>query len=332
MKKLLTAFMLVMFLFCELYSQEKTPAIVEDSQSKEETIANAEKKEKKDYSAEFWVYGSVPVVVVAWGIGAWGWGTASKPHFENDGWGLEQCSYTGGSDKIGHTWGIYVISRVGSYAFEKSGDSRLRAGLKGLLYGQLMGLGIEIGDSFGDTYGFAWGDMVWNLGGGLFALALDLYPPLDDLLGFQLEYLPSVDHRERPDKWIEFTSDVSGQKFILALKLRGIPYLRDTFMQYFQVDFGYYTKGYWYDDSNYKFRSRHAYIGFSFNLSRVCESFIPKGKTRSALSTFFKYYHAPLGYNPDVLDYTLPGRRRNVPKAIKNAYPFLDLDDGIPER
>ncbi|MBN2402246.1 MAG: DUF2279 domain-containing protein [Spirochaetes bacterium] len=263
---------------------------------------------KKSYATEYWLFGSVPVIIIGWGIGAWGWGTASKWHFENDGWGLEQDSYTGGADKLGHTWGIYLISRVGSYAFEKSGDATNWAAFKGFLFGQLMGLGIEIGDGFGDTYGFAWGDMVWNLGGGIIAMALDMYPPLDRLIGFQMEYWPSKDHRnQRPEKWLEFTSDVTGQKFLLALKMSGIPYIQDTPAKFFQIDFGYYTRGYWFSDSSYRYKTRHAYIGFAFNLSIVSESVIPEGSWRRGFSTFFKYYHPPVAYNPDALDHTFAG-------------------------
>ena len=214
---------LIIFLFLSgnLYSQENQA--VQQNQNEPETQLPV----KKNYTTEYWLFGSVPVIIIGWGIGAWGWGTASKWHFENDGWGLEQDSYTGGADKISHSWGIYVISRVGSYAFEKSGDTRNLAAFKGFLFGQLMGLGIEVGDGFGDTYGFSWGDMIWNFGGGLIAMAMDMYPPLDRLIGFQMEYWPSKDYRkQKPEKWVEFTSDVSGQKFILALKLSGVPYIR----------------------------------------------------------------------------------------------------------
>ncbi|MDY6934849.1 MAG: DUF2279 domain-containing protein [Spirochaetota bacterium] len=293
---------LFVFLFSNLFAQE-------------EITVQIEEKQKKDYTAEYWLFGSVPALVIAWGIGTWGWGTATKWHFEGDGWGLEQDSYTGGADKWGHTWGIYLISRIGTYTFEWSGDSRTRAAIKGFIYGQFVGLGIEVGDGFGDTYGFAWGDMVWNLGGGLFALLLDLYPPIDNLLGFQMEYWPSEDHRnQKKEKWLEVTSDVSGQKYILALKLSGVPYIKDTFLKYFQIDFGYYTKGYWYNPSVDKYKTRHTYIGFAMNFSRLSESVFPKGGWRRAFSSFLKYYHPPVAYNPDALDNTLAGKTLIIPK------------------
>ena len=265
---------------------------------------------KNDITPEYWLFGSVPALVLVWGLTIWEWGTAPKWHVENDGWGIEQDSYTGGADKIGHTWGIYTVSRIGSYAFEKDGDSREWAAFKGFMFGQFVGLGIEAGDGFGDTYGLSWGDMMWNISGGIFALAFDLYPPLDNLIGFQFEYWPSKDHRERRATWIEFTSDVSGQRFIFALKLGGVPYIGSTFLKYFQIDSGYYTRGYWYNPSHWDCKSRHAYIGFAFNMSSICESVFPDGNWRASMSRFFKYYHAPLSYNPDALDYTLQGRER----------------------
>lgn len=296
MRKFLTAIVLLSLILCKTYAQ--------DISSDEDRIEQS--SSKKSNCAEYWLFGSVPVIVIVWGIGAWGWGTASKWHFENDGWGLEQDSYTGGADKMGHTWGIYTVSRIGSYAFEKTGDIKPLAAFKGFLFGQFMGLGIEIGDGFGDTYGFAWGDMVWNLGGGLIALGFDLYPPLDNLIGFQIEYWPSEDHlNQNKKKWIEVTSDVTGQKFIFALKMSGIPYIRKTFLQFFQMDFGYYTRGYWFPDSSYRYKTRHIYIGFAFNLSRVSEKFLPESPWQNGFEKFFKYYHAPIAYNPDAFDHTL---------------------------
>jgi uncharacterized protein YfiM (DUF2279 family) len=299
-----TALILLIFFSVNLYAQEKQQPVKQDP-----IVPETQLPLNKNYTTEYWLFGSVPVIIVGWGLGAWGWGTASKWQFKNDGWGIEQDSYTGGADKMAHTWGIYVISRIGSYAFEKSGDTKNRSAFKGFLFGQLMGLGIEIGDGFGDTYGFSWGDMVWNFGGGLIAMAMDMYPPLDRLIGFQMEYWPSKDYRkQKAEKWVEFTSDVTGQKFILALKLSGLPYVRETPAKFFQIDFGYYTRGYWFSHSEYSYKTRHAYIGFAFNISMVSESIIPEGSWRNGFSTFFKYYHPPVAYNPDALDHTLAGK------------------------
>ena len=169
MKRLSTVFFLFNIFFCNIYAQQTSSAGKPD-----------ETGIKQNNNLDYWLFGCVPVIVLVWGLGAWGWGTASDWHVDNDGWGLEQDSYTGGADKLGHTWGIYTISRIGSFAFEANNDSMVRAAFKGFLFGQLMGLGIEIGDGFGDTYGFAWGDVLWNLGGGIIALAFDLFPSLDN--------------------------------------------------------------------------------------------------------------------------------------------------------
>ncbi len=304
--KILSSVLIILLYTNTTFSQKNAATLLN---SDNQTASSSEQGTvEKNYTLEYWLFGSIPALVVVWGVSVWSWGSSAKWHVENDGWGIEQDSYTGGADKLGHVWGAYAASRMGSYAFEQSGDSKLRAALKGFLFGQCVGLGIEVGDGFGDTYGLAWGDMIWNLGGGLFSLMLDIYPPLDDLLGLQFEYRPSKDHIDRKEKWLEFTSDVSGQKFILALKLRGIPIIGDTFMQYFQVDFGYYTRGYWYNPSHYNYKTRHTYIGFSFNLSRICESFIPASNLKGASSRFFKYYHAPIAYNPEVFDHTLAGK------------------------
>ena len=310
MKRILSALILLILFVTALMGQENSSTstdYTENSKKNENTITA-----KKDYTTEYWLFGSIPAVVVLWGIGSWGWGTASVWHVDNDGWALEQDSYTGGADKVGHMWGIYAISRMGSYSFEKSGDSRIRGALKGFLFGQLIGLGIEVGDGFGDTYGYAWGDTIWNLGGGLIALLFDLFPPIDNLIGFQIEYWPSEDHiNQSEERWIEVTSDVTGQKFIFALKFSGIPYIRNTFFQYFQIDFGFYTRGYWFSNSTYDYKTRHLYIGFAINLGRASERALPRGNWRSAFSTFFKYYHPPIAYNPECWDRTLAGREKN---------------------
>jgi hypothetical protein len=311
MKRTAASIVLFLFLISDLYSQKKIPDS-EGATVKPGTDPGQPASILRDNTLEYYFFGSVPALVLAWGFTVWEWGTAPKWHVENDGWGIEQDSYAGGADKVAHTWGVYAVSRMATFVFERDGDSRGWSAFKGFLFGQFVGLGIEAGDGFGDTYGFSWGDMLWNVSGGAMALVFDLYPSVDDLVGFQFEYWPSKDHRARRDKWIEFTSDVSGQKFIFALKLGGIPYAGNTFLKYFQVDFGYYTRGYWYNPSHWDYESRHAYIGFSFNMSTLCESFLPDGKLRFSLSRFFKYYHAPIAYNPDACDYTLPGKVKTV--------------------
>lgn len=301
MKRLAAATAIIFFLFTEIHAQENT-AEPEQAQEKETS-----------YSAEYWLFGSVSAVLLGWGVGSWGWGSA-KFRFENDGWGIEQDSYTGGADKWSHAWGIYLCSRIGSYTFENSGDSREKSAVKGFFFGQFVGLAMEVGDGFGQTYGFAWGDMVWNFSGGVVALLFDLYPPLDNLLCFQMEYWPSEDYlSQKPEKKIEITSDVTGQKFLLGLRMSGIPFVKDTFLRYFQIDCGFYTRGYWYHPSSYTYKTRHAYIGFAFNLTTVSESLLPAGSWRNAVSRFFKYYHPPIAYNPDVLDHTFAGRTPSDP-------------------
>ena len=136
--------------------------------------------------------------------------------------------------------------------------------------------------------------------------------PLEQLFEFQFEYWPSKDYIARKNQWVEFTSDVAGQKFILGWKMSGMPYIGQTFLKYFQIDFGYYTRGYWYNPSHWDYKSRHAYIGFSIDLATVCDSVFPEGNWRTATSRFFKYYHAPLAYNPDALNYTLPGKEKII--------------------
>lgn len=294
------------------YPQDNTgqQQITQTQEDKKTTDENAGTNKKKSYKTEWLMFGSIPVGVLVWGLAIWDWGTASF-QFEGDGRGLEQDSYTGGADKVSHAWGMYTISRAGSYIFENTGDSRTTAAFKGFLFGQCVGLGIEVGDGFAKTYGFSWGDMAWNFSGGVLALLMDLYPPLDNLIGFQMEYWPSHDYLNQPKyKYIEFTSDVTGQKFMLNLKLGGIPYAGDTVLKYFQIDFGYYTRGYWYHPSTYDYKTRHAYIGFAFNLSKLSEDFIPESGYRTFFSKFFKYYHAPtpLAYNPDAFDYEFAGK------------------------
>ena len=311
MKRIAASLILVIFFISASYSQDKNPGSspgIEKAGDNVEQTAGGE----MSYSAEYWLFGSVPTVVLIWGLTVWKWGSAPKWQIKTDGWGIEQDSYTGGADKVSHTWGIYTISRFGSWAFEKNGDSRGWAIFKGFLYGQFVGLGIEAGDGFGKTYGFSCGDMTWNFAGGIMQLLFDLYPPLDNLIGFQFEYWPSKDYMARKDKWGEFTSDVSGQKFILAWKMSGMPYIGETFLKYFQIDFGYYTRGYWYNPSHWDYKSRHAYIGFAFNLSSICDSVFPEGNWRASTSRFFKYYHAPIAYNPDALDYTLPDKEKII--------------------
>ncbi|MCP4723844.1 MAG: hypothetical protein GY863_02350, partial [bacterium] len=75
MKRLAAAFILILFSFCDLYSQEKAPVTSEDTEIQEKVSLHPEKERKKNYMTEIYLFGSIPVVILAWGIGAWGWGT-----------------------------------------------------------------------------------------------------------------------------------------------------------------------------------------------------------------------------------------------------------------
>lgn len=157
-----------------------------------------------------------------------------------DGWfGVE--TYAGGADKLGHAWATMTLARMGSALLREGGWNPTGATLASAALSELLFLNVEIRDGF--YFEFSYGDLVLNTSGMLAAIALDLWPRLDEFVDFRVQYFPSARYIENIDgspnsdgspscpkgrcsRW-NIAEDYSGQTFLLALHLGAFHGLRD---------------------------------------------------------------------------------------------------------
>ena len=192
------------------------------------------------------------------GFAAWSWvawyqnprhdflldGDPSDGKFYRSFW-LGSKSYAGGADKLGHMWSTYALGRVGTELLRQWGDfDRLEASLIGAGLAEALFIAVEIVDGY--HYVFSTGDLVYDtLGAGL-AVVQSMYPNVDEMIDFRVEYWPSQAYRDHTDA--DFAEDYSGQTFHVAFHLGSIPALRDgrwsSWSRFVDVGLGFKTRGY----------------------------------------------------------------------------------------
>lgn len=203
----------------------------------------------------------VDSMITAWGFKNWKWGERSL-HFKTEDW-FEHDSDTGGSDKTGHFYMTYLLSRVLSARMEDRGWGIKDASLAGSLSGMLAMTLLEVGDGT-SNYGFSKEDLLADGLGALSAYLIRSNPEVDDFLDIRLEYLPSSGYLERTDT----ATDYSGMKHLAALKLSGFETLKDTPWRFVELQAGYYSRGYRSYDIDIA-RSQQVYMGIGLNLSEL---------------------------------------------------------------
>ena len=201
--------------------------------------------------------------IAVWGFQNWHWGTESF-HFRTEDW-FEEDSDTGGSDKTGHFYMTYLLSRVLSSRMQDRGMDLEEASLYGSLSGMLAMTFLEIGDGT-SPYGFSKEDLLADGIGALTAYLIRSNPGVDKFLDVRLEYWPSSGYLDNADT----ATDYSGMKHLVAFKFSGFDTLRDTPLGYAEVQLGYYTRGYRAYDVDIA-KSQQIYLGFGLDLTRLAD-------------------------------------------------------------
>ncbi len=236
--------------------------------------------------------------VAAYGAAVW-WkdGFSGRFRSTNEGW-FGQDTYTGGADKIGHTYATYAGTRLLARAFEWAGNDRdTSLGLSALtVFGTL--LAVETLDGFSERYRFSKEDLIMNAVGTGLALVFEKNRRIDDLLDFRLHYWPSSEARRLNE--IDPIGDHSGQTFLLVAKATGMPQLKNReILRYFELAAGYGTRGYEPNEgAPYPDRSRHLYFGISLNISEILKDTAFRGATSRSRSqeiadTVLEYVQIP---------------------------------------
>ena len=200
--------------------------------------------------------------IAFWGFSQWNWGTKSF-HFHDEGW-FEEESKTGGSDKTGHFYITYLLSRVLSSCYQERGMSLEESSF----WGSLSGLGVmtllEIGDGT-SPYGFSKEDFIADAVGSFLAYVVRINPKVEEFIDIRLEYWPSNATEGRDD----FTTDYSNMRHLAAFKLSGFDKLKDTSLSLIEFQVGYYSRGYRSYDTVKE--SQHLYVGIGISLSNIAD-------------------------------------------------------------
>lgn len=257
-------------------------------------------KPKPSKRAKYIAAGSIAAfhgTYLVWQHFAW-YRKGSQP-FHSEGWGGNTFSadqFSGGADKFGHVWGNYALTRGTTAVLVAGGWSRVPSSLVSFGLTEVAFLLIEIQDGMA-PYGFDPKDMVANLVGGAFGVAMDNVPELDRLLDFRLEYWPSKRYRanlaETGD--LDGAQDYTGQSYLLALHLgAALPEHDYTYWAKY-VDFavGFEAKHYYPlpDDER---KRQTVYAGLSINMQGVLSSLFDDDSTPRRLGHgLFEAYSLP---------------------------------------
>lgn len=220
-----------------------------------------------DMSAIKWDGIGTFAAITALGVKSWKWGNTGF-HFHHEKWFQKDRSSIG-MDKLGHAYSSYVMTNLFAEHLQRKGRPNDRSALSAALLTQALMLYVETFDGFSTDHGFAYEDVIMNLTGTTLAYMRQRYPAIKDLIDYRMEYSPSGNSGNglrgfRP------VSDYSGQKYLLALKFNGIPALRNTPLKYFELNTGYYARGFHTRDiANNEPRTRTAFVGIGINLNQL---------------------------------------------------------------
>jgi hypothetical protein len=223
--------------------------------------------------------------ILTWGFLEWDYGDRS-PHLGNEGW-FGKDTPEGGADKAGHMYFSYALSHLFSYQYKRWGYDHQRAIKLGCLSSFGVQTLMEIGDSF-SSYGFSYEDELFNMLGVAIGYVMVRYPEVSRKIDFRLEYDP---FREGKHKF-DVVTDYRRQKYVIAAKLDGFDVFKDSYLRYFELQVGYYARGYDEYDSKeeHDSRSRRIYVGVGLNIGKILE---PLWETK-----IFNYIQVPYTYAP----------------------------------
>ena len=214
-------------------------------------------------------------VITAWGIAKWDY-FSNSPQTASEGW-FQNDTKSGGADKFGHMYTSYVTSHGLSALYEHWCFPKKDAAFYGAASGLAITTYIEIGDSFSE-FGFSKEDIVANALGSVFAYYTYLDPELSSKLDYRWEYGFDPDSDD-------FTTDYENSKYLFALKLNGFESFRSSFLKHFELQLGYYTRGF---SDPVDTKERNVFVGIGLNLTDLFER---HGHHKT--STFLKYFQVP---------------------------------------
>ena len=222
--------------------------------------------------------------ILSWGFSQWGYGE-EKFHIDNEGW-FERETSNGGSDKLGHFYTNYLITRLLSDVYADWGynknDAALYASVSSLALSSLL---IEVGDGYSE-HGFSKEDLLADALGIGTGYLLATHPNLAKKIDFRVEYAPSINSENVTD----FTTDYEHMKHLAVLKADGFEIFDNSYLEYLELHFGYYSRNFNHDTLPLEGRERTLYVGLGLNLSKLLTPYI------DSYGKIFNYYQVPYSY------------------------------------
>ena len=215
-------------------------------------------------------------VITGWGIAKWDYFTTS-PQSGSEGW-FGNDTKSGGSDKLGHLYTSYLLTHGLSNFFQSKCFSQQDAATYGALSTLAIVAYMEVGDSF-SHFGFSKEDIVANSIGISYGYLSYKYPKLANLVDIRWQYKPNKETLG------DFVTDYENSKFLLALKLNGFDFARDSFLKHIELHTGYYTRGFNNPDVT---KERNIFFAISLNLTDLF-----RRHSYNKTSTLLKYYQIP---------------------------------------
>jgi len=221
--------------------------------------------------------------VAAYGFINWDYGDSGFQS-SSEGW-FSKNTKEGGSDKLGHFYTGYSVSRSIYPIYLKWGYTKEEAIKQSFLTSFILTTAMEIGDGFSSEFGFSHEDFVANSIGQLGAYILDTHPKIDKILDFRMEYNFSKGATSDP------LTDYESTKYLAVLKMSGVEqfYLDQGFSRYLEFHLGYYVRG--FENQIRHDDQRNIYVGVGINLAQILYDLSYK-KT----SKIFNYYQTPYTY------------------------------------
>jgi hypothetical protein len=234
---------------------------------------------------EFWTRGKIASAgalggvyagLTVWAYFAWYHNKPKNLYFKTNGDGLFGVNtYAGGSDKLGHFWSNHMVSRGTSELLIAGGWKPLPASVIASGLSAAFFTFVEVKDGY--YYEFSTGDLVADVGGAALSVLMINRPEIDRLFDFRVDYLPTSEYLDGfGDGDVNFAEDYSGQTYLLATHLSGIPGVTDSkwtsWARFVDVVGGFQSVNYKPEpDDMDAVPSQHLFLGAAVNLQAVLD-------------------------------------------------------------
>ena len=214
--------------------------------------------------------------LITYGVIFWDYDSKTKFHASSEGW-LEKDTKHGGADKFGHLYVAYLSTHLYASIYQYWGYNKEEALKYGIYSSLALTSVMEIADGFGEGYGVSYEDVITNILGTIFGYITYKYTWLDEKIDYRVQYPISGNMIKK-----DFATDYENMRYIFAIKASGFDIFKNSYLKYFELYGGYYTRG--YTGQTHLNTKRETYVGIGINLSELLGTKI------------FKYYQIPKSY------------------------------------